>query len=87
MNDSSRGKRHLPKGFPVEAEPKARKKSRIVKTKRGLPVESPAVVTWSSVRKKPVKRGPHMIRTAYVEPLGNAALVETILMQRNFIID
>ncbi len=86
MNDSSRGKRHLPKGFPVDTELKVKKKSRRVKTTRGLPVESPAVVTWSSIKKKPVKKGPHMIRTAYVEPLGNS-LVENILLQRNFIID
>ena len=86
MNDSPRGKRHFPKGFPVETELKVRKKCRIVKTTRGLPVESPAVASWPAIRKKPVKRGPYMIRTAYVEPLGNS-LVENILLQRNFIID
>lgn len=86
MNDRSRGKRHFPKGLPVDTEPKVRNKSRIVQTAAGLPVESPAAVTWSSIRKKGGKRGPHMIRMAYFEPLGNT-LVENILLQRNFIID
>lgn len=86
MNDRSRGKRHFPKGLSAETEPKVRKKSLIVQKTRGLPVEPPPVVAWSSIRKKPVKRGPQMIRTAYFEPLGNS-LVENILLQRSFIID
>ncbi|MEE4165617.1 MAG: hypothetical protein V2I35_06425 [Desulfocapsaceae bacterium] len=85
MNDHSRGKRRFPKGLPIETGPKAKKKIRLDQPLNRLPNARSATLTWSP-GKKATPKGPHMIRKAYFEPLGNT-LIENILLQRNYIID
>lgn len=85
MDDRPRRKRHFPKGFPVEADLKAIQKNRAVHQADALPIERPSV-SWDVKFTRPTRKGPQMIRRAYMEPLGYN-LVENILLQRDFIID
>ncbi len=85
MNDRPRRKRHFPKGFPVEADLGAIKKNRVVHQANALSIECPTV-SLAVKYIRPARKGPHMIRRAYTEPLGYN-LVENILLQRDFIID
>jgi len=85
MNERSRRKKRLPKGLPFEADKEQSHKIKISQTKETFPIDFVSANCPTSFA-RPVLKGPHLIRRAYIEPIDNN-MVENILLQRSYIID